>query len=218
MPAGRLQLVARGNGPRQAPLSKRQKKTVKRLISNQIEKKFFDFNAAATGIDAAGVAGDISAVTVASSATTSGRDGTSIMAKELRVNFQIISSDATNQVRVIVFQWKQSSAGNPIITADVLQQVAFVPPMAQTAWDNVDDGSLHVMYDKCFQVATGAGTPIAITKRLIFRGRKLGTKRLDFDAGGTTGHNHYIVFFISDSAAASHPTVAQSHRLIYTDA
>jgi len=197
-------------------LNSRQKTQVKKLIGNQTEWKHFDTSFAALAVDASGV------VTGPFASPTQGdgdiqRIGNRIHIKSLLMKFDVTTSDATQQVRIVVFRWKPDSTIDLPSPAKVFDTLVNNPAMANINTFSMQMGTIHVLYDKLVASTT---VDSARHYRQFFRfGRRLGAKNVNFsNDAALTGTNNIYVAFVSDSALPGHPTVAATSRVVYTDA
>lgn len=114
------------------------------------------------------------------------------------------------QTRVIVFQWKPTTASNPSLT-DIMEQAnQFDSPFRH------DTRQMYkVLYDNCV-ATTALYNPVVPFKAFI----KIppGWQESQFEAGGVTGTNHLYVLTIAYQSGAA--VLAQTEffcKLVYTD-
>lgn len=193
-------------------LTKGQKKAVKRLIAGNIELKAID-----TGVlQSPTAAGVIQHITPpAQGLGVSNRVADQITLKRLLFKLNVIGADATNVLRMIIFRTSQDNTvvANIPTPLSVLQTLSVMSMYNFTA-DR--DNEIKILYDRTIAVSAGGTYDVALHGNLY--GKRLGKKRLIFDAAVTTGTDQIYVLWISDSVAGPHPNVAGTFRLEYTDA
>lgn len=191
-------------------LNVRQKKQVKRLISNVQEKKFWPVYAGYATVNASGTLTNWSAI--AQGDTVSTRDGSEINFVQLDLRFTIFSTSAAvmtgNAFRMVVFQWKPDNNVAPPGVADILDttftQPCYSPIRMQT------HQQFRVMYDRLFRVYNGGTGAAGASVRL-----KRAAKRMRYTAA-TTGTNQIYVLVISDAAVQT-PSWSYGGYLRFTD-
>lgn len=201
-----IRKVARKKGSK---LNPRQKTQVKRLIGNKEEHKEIDTTILLSPSNT-GVIQQVS-LPIQGQAYNE-RDGDDISLQSLHYRFNFVAADATNYLRMIIFRWHNNNAVAVPTTADVLQTVS------ATAYPNnqkVVDGSVQILLDRAYALNLNGNASMAVSSKLF--GKRLGRKKLGFNAAATTGNNQIYFLWISDSAAIGHPAVGGTIRLIYTD-
>lgn len=196
------------------PLNKRQKTTVKRLISNTQEKKHYLLTDA-TGINQSTVATLTKLSTIAQGDTDTTRDGDRLTLKSLRFSATISNSDTYNRFRVILFRWNPDDSTAPVV-GDILQNTAgnLLDVLLPTHLDKASN--FHVIHDRTYTTAGNAeNAAIGINK--TFYGKRLGSKTIQYNAGGTTGFRNVWMLTVSDSGAAAHPYIYYTSLLKFTD-
>jgi len=207
----------RPRGGKKSVLSSTAVKQVKRLISNKIEKDYYDNGLNGTGVTATGVI-QTGFSTPIQGITDGQRVGDQILISKFILKYDIIYGDPTNEFRLILFRWKDDTAvgGNPTIS-QVLQNPVGFPVNTLINHDNVKSGKLHIMYDKTHN-CTNTGQSMATTRTVNIYGRRLGNKKIIFNNGVTTGTNLIFGLWISDSIAVPNPSINWYSRLEYSDA
>lgn len=202
-------VVRRGRKTR--GLTKGQKKQVKRLISGTQELKARDtfINAAPTA------AGVIQLLNLpAQGLGVSERLADEIILKRLMFRLNVLGADATNIVRCIIFRSSQDNTigANFPTPNSVLQNLS---TMSLYNFTSDRDNDISVLYDRTITVSAGGTYDIAFRGNLF--GKRLGRKKLIFDAAVLTGTGQIYILMISDSVAGPHPTVGGYMRIEYTD-
>lgn len=195
-------------------LNKRQKTTVKRLISNTQEKKHF-LVTNASGISQSTVGTITKLSSIAQGDSDTDRDGDRLTLKSLRFTATISNSDTYNRFRVILFRWNPDDSTAPTV-GDILQNSAgnLLDVLLPTHLDK--SSNFHVIHDRTYTTATdGANEAIGVKK--TFYGKRLGTKTIQYNAGLTTGFRNVYMLTVSDSGAAAHPYIYYTSLLKYTD-
>lgn len=196
-------------------LNKRQIRQVKRVVALSSEVKEADAHAAGLSVTSAPVIVQLGAPTQGDSGTDQ-RIGNVIQVKSLKVKFSIIAADATNFVRIILFRWHQDGGTIAPTTGDVLQSTVLSPWLSPYD-ENVEHANLvHVIYDRCFALTlAGNGCVAASVTRF---GKKLGRKKIVFTSDAVaTGTNQIYMLYVSDSVAATHPTLNYYSRVDFMD-
>lgn len=140
------------------------------------------------------------------------RDGDQITIKKIVYNLQMAGADATNIVRVIIFRWSQNNNATVPAVTDVLQSLS---PVSMYNYTNERSGKVHVLFDRTASLSL-EGTN-CITWRGALWGRKIGKKRLIFNATAINGVDQPYILFISDSVAVTHPSITGTLRMEYVD-
>lgn len=198
-----------------APLNPVQKqevtKKVKRAIARNNESDAIDTNV----LSSPDAGGSIYKVVMPTQGdNVSQRDGDQIHLKAMYVRLAVALADSYNFTRLIFFRWSQndSIAANVPTVSDVLQSVNY---MAQYNYTSIESNKLHIISDYTYSLSdTGTRNVTFIQK---FYGKKLGKKKVYFNAALTTGTDMIYMLFITDSVAASHPTIGGTIRVIYDD-
>lgn len=173
---------------------------------NTRELNFWDTASSATSVDATGT---VLAITDSLPKGTGAEErvGTEITAKSLLVRYQIINADSHNVVRVIVFTFGRTGAPG---VSTILQDTSTVPwlsPLSQ-----VNTKFIRVLHNNI--VTVDSDDPTKVFDVYV----KLKNHKISWQPTTTTNEKGNIyVLFISDSVAASHPTVNLSTRLKFLD-
>jgi len=129
-----------------AALNVRQKRQVKNIVSRQVELKQFDTTNSALGIASTGTfVGPFAAIPQGSADNY--RVSDRLHMKRLWMRWTCVFGDATNFLRVVVFQWKANNATiTPSVNA-ILQNpgAPFLSPMNDT-----NQGTLFTLMYVCF--------------------------------------------------------------------
>lgn len=198
--------AGRGRG-----LTKHQRSQVKRLVTRQQEIKAID-----TGVlqspTAAGIVSVLNMPAQGDSLST--RDGDEIVVKKLQFRLNMIIADTTNIVRLVVFRWADDNtlAANIPTPNQVLQTLSATSFYNYTTYR---DGQMVPIYDRTWALSSG-GDQDKFVKGSIY-GKKLGKKKIIFDAAVITGNDQIYYMLISDSVGAPHPSVGGNFRMTYTD-
>jgi len=196
---------------RGAKLNLRQKRQVKRLIGSRTEDKIVDNGGIIASPDAGGTVG---LLPLPSEGTGSyQRVGDEILLKKLMFTFSWAVADTTNLCRLIMFRWDDNNAITAPIRADVMANTG---PLAFYNDTNIENGRVKILYDKTIALSTQG--PAAYVRRGSVYGTKLGKKKLVFNPTAITAKGAIYYLAITDSIAASHPSLGLTTRLHYTDA
>lgn len=149
----------------------------------------------------------ISLCDIAQGDTDTTRDGDELLMTKIEVRFANYLGDTTNITRVIIFRWMPPSV--PAVSDFWADIGTAESPLATFIHDQQQN--VTVLYDKlCF---TGPGRYVEVGQAI----QNLNV-RVQFVAASTTiATGKVYMFFISDSAAATHPTVSYYARTEFTD-
>lgn len=193
-------------------------KTVTRRDVRNIAQKVLNKNAEwkyhlvfnNSGVSTSGAIIDLSAVSQGDTDTT--RDGDSITASTLGYRYFWQNGDDTNACRLIFFQWYPQTT--PTVTDILLTTVGNgVQFMYHT--DKAD--MYKILYDSTdtLSVYTASGGSVLGSPNI---GKiKIPKRKIQFQAGTTTGSNKIYALVLSDSGATSHPGPNLMTRLNYMD-
>lgn len=195
-----------------AGLTKKQALSVKKIIGNRQEHKFYADTSLCDGaISSAGTLLDYSALITQGDGDTN-RDGDKLNLNKVSIKGTLGVADSTNRMRIIFFRW--NNLGTTPTTSYLLEGGA------NTASDilrpfRIDTKHFYkVVYDRTFNLSTYRPT---IDFKATIYGRRLGTKRVTYLGGGTTGMNHLYCYLVSDSDAATHPNATMNVIQHFTD-
>lgn len=148
---------------------------------------------------------------IAQGAGDTARTGDQLNVVRLYLDYAIFPGDATNLVRVIIFQWKPIDTSAPA-PSDILQSVgnAYAP---LSTYNHDSRFQKHVLYDALHSVDTYHPQ---IKKKVIIK--KFKPNRIQYTAGTVTGQNKIYLLTISDSAASTHPSISLHTKILYKDA
>lgn len=142
------------------------------------------------------------------------RNGDKIWLKRIRVKLAILNADTTNVFRLILFRWTQDNSipANVPLSIDVLQGLN---ALQQYNFTHKQANQVHIIYDRLLPLSTN-GNPIRVIDQVLY-GKRLGKKKIIFDAAIVSGTDQIYVLAMSDSVAAPHPNMAGFIRVEYTD-
>jgi len=130
--------------------------------------------------------------------------------KSLWFRYNVTVADASNQVRVILFIWKPNLSYASPAALNILKTVT-TPNQMTTCYNEDGEDMYRILYDKVhFLSAVGPVQAGALVTR------KLNLK-MDFATGLSNGSNNVYALLVSDSGAASDPTVNFTSRIAFTD-
>lgn len=184
----------------------------KKAVYRSIESKRYDLQLAVSTIDYSGF------VTSFTNAMTEGTSdieyiGDKIRATHLCVRGNLVGADSTNMVRIMIVKSFTSTAPT---AATLLQSVGNVrAPLS--ARDADYEATYKTLWDRTYSLVP-ATTSLQRLFKINLPGKSLGV--IHFQDGGTAVLERGGIFMmvISDSAAASHPTIQWESRLHYKDA
>lgn len=191
-------------------------KAAKNEITKRIETHYIDTAQATITCSSAGVISS-QLSTITQGTTDSSRIGDRVTIKSIKVKGNLIAADATQVVRVILFQWLQDTASCTPIPSDILQnQNQPYSPLSSYTKDSAGYEWVP-LWDRTFCMNAGTGTSVNFSVKLsgkkLSKGKAVNT--IQFNAAGTTGTGHYYFCFYSDSGAAFDPTFTYYSRIRY---
>lgn len=186
------------------------KQTVLRLIANRKETKYFVSSRTGLGVSTASTIDPVSEIP--QNDTDTGRNGDTIILKDYEFRYHITGADATNNIRIIVLQWKeQLGAGAAPAEADILQNIGSLATVSSYSHD--DAKRWKVLYDRVH--ATSLNGPNALNR--VVKRWKFGSKKIQFEGGTQQGQHKMYILAVSDSGASSHPQLSYTFKLRYYD-
>jgi hypothetical protein len=181
---------------------------IKAEFAKNEEVKAFVVSANATTIDYSGSVTSLS--DVAQGDTDSDRDGDSLTVKALEFRYNVVCADSNNAMRCIGFMWR------PNISTPTPSNVLYALPgtiSAPFTPFSIDyKEQFVVLWDNLHQLSSASATSACAVELHKFN------HKIQYIAGSTVGSFKLFVLFVSDSAAASHPTTTWQSRLLYYDA
>jgi len=214
-------------GGRRTALTRNQRMEVQRLVQRSSELKYFAFNSGVTTPISAAMSISAAPFQVPQGVTDSTRIGDELTMVAVRFRFEILNSlgalsDAFNNFRVCIFQWKPNSVPAAV---DV-----FIPGPsgAPDIWSNYGHdfrSQFTILYDETFKTvgnqlaATTPGTAITTTgvqERKI--SLKFALKKVHYAAGGVTAGNLLYLALVTDSSVVPHPTITYQMKMFFRDA
>lgn len=192
---------------------------VKREIHKNIETKWYYKATVVTSIT--DVANIVDVTTVPRGVTATDRIGQEVVLRALRLRLTMTVGDNTNFVRIIFFQWYQSTGiGLSPSVLDILEQTTitggpvpdYMAPIQQTTRQ-----VFHVLYDRVFTLSIEGDTAV---RSLNFRiPLKYARKKINYDPeSAVSGSNHIFYLIVSDSGAVTHPNYSMTTEMYYDDA
>lgn len=193
------------------------KQYVKSQISRGQEKKYQQYQTTAAAIDPSTGLVQCVSNNIAQGTGENQRIGDKITPKKLRLMYALEGADDYNLVRVLVVQWRQTTAsGAPTLSEVLTDNNSVYAPLGFYDEDHIPS-QCKVLYDKLHMLNGSTSSPIQakVVRKTI---SKFKGKKIDFEAGSTNvGNNHIYVLMISDSTAIAHPSVTLNARFEYTD-
>lgn len=185
-----------------------------RSLQSKEELKSKDVDIASTGVDTSGYMELLSGISQGTSSSERIGDQVSLRKLEFRTLLSANSTDATNVIRCIIFQWNDAN-NTPNIGKVLQNQTAGLVLTSQYVRDYIEQKTLSILYDQCFPLST-AGSAQVYESLLI---QKFPEPTATFDTGSSsTGTGQLYVVFVSDSGGVPNPTIQFDSRLYYYDA
>lgn len=236
--------MPRTTKPRRKAVSKKRevatKAYVDRKLGQAIETKCFSgAHGEDNAVTSAGSIHDLSRILVGDSQGQ--RTSNQIMLKKLIFNAYItlgtssfLSSDAFQNVRIILFRWRVDTQDTVPTPGDLVDNASSLTNFSVSMPYNYNERQKYeIIWDKVVQVApepeyngstleyVAAGPNVNKIIRKQFFGKKLGAKHIKFDDGAdATGHGYNKIYacFFSDSGNVPHANVCWSSQVLYEDA
>lgn len=199
-----------------AKLNARQLRQVKRIVGATVEDKYKD-SEILTSVSATGATYQLSNPT--QGVGVDQRTGDRIRLKKLEFRINALGADLSNTMRVIVWRYSGDTAGGlPSLTNLLAPGVSSLVYNCESMYqyEFMKQGQAHIVYDRAFTIDF-QGTDAILYHKIRF-GRKLGRQYLEYAPGATTGTDQFLVSVLSDSSAATHPTLHFVSRLTFEDA
>lgn len=212
---GRRRGYKRSSGSSYRTMKKIAKQAVSSYDRKHTELKYID-TINSTSPTYNGVIIDISNISNGTDEHT--RIGVKVQPHSLYFNGECVGSSQSNsynEVRFLIFQWKQPSGLNPPTVAQILALTASnQTPHSPYVWDQRDQ--FRIIYDKTriIDSTTDNSNISAVTWKKFFKLEKLHT--IQFDNGFNTG-SYRIYFLAVSDGAVYNPTIYYYTRLTFTD-
>jgi len=191
------------------------KSYVKKSILDTHEPKFIDDLNNPINPDYTGIIDALSHKIVQGDSMST-RDGAQVHMTGIDLSGSITYADATNQVRCIIFQWHNNSALIGPGSDDIITSISTAhAPMAPLVDAAANGPNYRVLLDKTWRVEQVG--PNVATFDIKLRGSRLGRKVVKYNGGAATCTDGIYLLWVSDSAAASNPTVLYSVRQHFKD-
>lgn len=182
---------------------------VRQELRRNEEPKHFDVLSSGT----AGIAGSsmLYLSSMAQGTTDITRVGDQVTLKHIEARWDAIYSDATNFMRLVVFQWVGDAVSDVPAISSVLESTPYY--LSPYNWDQ--RRKFRILHDEtwCLDATASPRTHLGHFK-VGLKGSQLQflNASTNIEAGGL------FAFFCSDSAAAAHPSYDLYTRIAYTDA
>jgi len=205
-------MVAKARVWRRARASKKSiVKTVKAVINRNVETKQLNdtFNQNATSTM---VFHQLDTIALGTS-DTSQRIGDTVKAQSIRIGYNCAVGDATNVLRVILFQWNETTTPSEnIVLADTTSTVTKL--LGGFSHDSIEGRLLRVIDDTVITL-NGVAKPNYIWYK---RYNLAKLRKTQFQSGNVFGIGNYYIGYMSDSGASTHPVLQAAWHLRYKDA
>lgn len=188
----------RKNYRKKKGLTKAQRAQVQKLLNKNIETKF-RAQSIATTIDSTGTSYELCSVGTGDGQNN--RSGHQLNVTGFYGKFQMVASDATNAIRVIMYIPKDPS----VVMSGV------------SVYSLIDIDDYTILYDKLFTASINGINQRVFTIAKKFRGKGL---QVQYSSTSATdfSKNALRMFVVSDSGAISHPTFNGHYRTYFKDA
>lgn len=206
------------------PPSKRYRSdtATRAIVRSEIKKnsdlKYTDSTIANTAVSASGLIGTALANLIRGDAGINAFDGNTITPQGLTVKYMWYSNQIHNQVRLLCFQWLDSSTPS---ASSVLQSV--VTGLGTLSATNVNSKDvMRVLYDKTHVIAPTAGGDTTVIgngtsyEKFFISGKRLRKIRYNITSNTVVEGNIYFLA-ISDDVLATFPAINLYSRLSFYD-
>lgn len=205
-------------------LSPGQRRAVKSIINKSRELKYFPYSLIGVSVTSTGALTGVP-FDVPQGDTDNSRDGDQFdLAGNISFRFQLLAGDTTNLVRIFFFQWKALSTSAPLpALSDILLNG---PSGSIDVWSQYNHDTrkaYKILWDRTYNmVGNGtSGTFPGTTTSQIYKSVKVplrkARRKVQLRGGGGQGTNRIFMVYLSDSGAATHPTLSYSTKLFFYD-
>lgn len=180
----------------------------------KIEKKYFDTQINISVVSAATIT-PLELITQGSDVIQ--RIGNTITVTSVQFKGDVLTGDATNFIRHILFIDKDSNGAAPALV-DVLDTSVITQPI-WSPYNNDNKFRFRIIYDNVYNVNT-VNQPFVMDKQFIKTGKK-GLQSTFAASGGVQANllsNQIYSILVSDSALGPHPGGYFGYRVRYQDA
>lgn len=208
MPGGKRRNRKKAKGK----VPKSVKNYVKKQIHKMSETKYIDQLYSAL-VDSTGILADMFQPTQGTG--DSQRIGDKVTIRGSRISIKLTCGDATNFVRIILFQWYPSTNLSVPTVGTILFDTTTADRAITTPYVHDYENQFHVFYDKVFTMSS-VGDSYVIS-RVFKPNYKYVKKTCEFVGAGINASNKLYMLAISDSGAVVHPSVFAYWRHYYDD-
>lgn len=194
------------------------KKAARSVIRQQLEVKYFDDDLTVSGISSAGSLFDLTGTTQGDTDLT--RTGDKVAIKSLQLRGAVSVGDATNVIRLVLFQFMADSGAAQPTPSNVLQASYISTTLAPFAPFAKDFAGYTIipLWDKTFALSAVDHDIFTFEVMLTAKDFKKKAKPyIQYQGGGQNGVGNLYLFAISDSGAISHPGLAYVTRFRFLD-
>lgn len=182
---------------------------LKRVLKRNTELKYFCTTQEALPVDGTtGLTRNLNTIIQGDGADN--RDGRVCSMKRLVIRMRIENADSNgNLVRLILCRWYGDAT--VVGPSDFPQQSGATTNGPLACWSNKKN-TMKVLYDRVHKVDVDDPNRFVQINVGIYA-------KANFQSGATTAANHngLILFAVSDSSVASHPTISYESQLSFTD-
>lgn len=206
-------VILRTQKKKRKPLSKQEKKMyniAKQVYNKETRSQVgYHYHDDSSGSAQVSTTGAIYTLTkgIPQGDTQKSRTGSMVTLKSMLLRYAVKGADATNLMRVIVFQWNCS--GDPTM-ADVIQSTASEQWLQPLNTEN--SSNINVIHDNLIAL-TYTGTAITCYKE--YKKWKFGLKSFWTEGAATNEKGNIYMLVISDSNVTAHPEFQHHVRFRY---
>lgn len=178
---------------------RRRRPALRQQIAKMTESKYLHATYSGTQSDTA----TITALTMPNQGDAIGsRDGDEVLWTSIRGTLSVAAADNTNVIRFILFQWHPDTATEVPAASTVLASAS--TPISPFIPIRLKRSKFSVLYDRTITVSSNGNAaktlPISVGLKKF--------RKTVFNQGELGGKNLIYFLILSDSGAATHPTIA----------
>lgn len=199
---------------RSTKVSKNVKRFVNKKLKKEVETKYNDYYNSGTFDWNGSVYYNLTVIPQGT--TDSNRIGDKISLRGIRLRYHLLCGDTYNICRIVVFQYYGNNTLHAPAVNELFQSIymgTVYAPMSPFTFDYKNQ--FGILYDKTHNLNLNDRQTVGVNKKIKIKYAKHG---ITFTAATTAGSNQIYIVALSDSGAATHPSIIFHSRLFYDDA
>lgn len=207
--------VAKRTRPRK--VGKKIKRTIQRTISSYLQTKWHDYTQTEMACPITGNSHLLTAIGQGDAATQ--RDGAVVFVTKIEIWLTayirpvIVSQDATNCLRFILFKWKPDTASDAYLSGDLVQDPTNLP--FNSPYNMVNKNQSVVLRDK--RITCNYTGPNEKAFKIVKKFKGRGSKII-YNIGSNEGRGIFFLQTFSDSSLVDHPVYTFYARITFRNA